>query len=161
MTLTKTRSLARDVMTADVVTVREDTTLNELAELLAREDISGAPVVDVDDRLVGVISTRDLLAAVTEDRAAGPAERPDYFRRGWEDSYDQEDLVGVEIRDQGPMVRDVMNPANFTVAEETPISEVARLMLQAHVHRVLVLRGDALVGIVSTSDLLGILSEGD
>lgn len=158
MTTATTPSTARDVMTREVRTVRDDTTLSELSDLLRREEISGVPVVDEDGRLVGVVSATDLLASVAENRSAGPAERPDYFRRAWEDSYDEEDLVGVEIRDEGPMVRDIMNPATYTVEEGTTLPEIARLMLQAHVHRVLVLEGSELVGIVSSSDLLKVLA---
>jgi CBS domain-containing protein len=52
-----------------------------------------------------------------------------------------------------------MTPEVYTVAEDTPVAELAETLVEEHVHRLLVLREEKVVGIVSTSDLLGLLIE--
>ena len=52
---------------------------------------------------------------------------------------------------------DIMTPAVYAVAEDATVSEVASMMLKEHLHRVLVTQGEKVVGIISTSDLLGLL----
>ncbi len=55
---------ALDIMTADVVTVRPDTMISEVAELMEQYRISGLPVVDDDNQLLGVVTEYDLLTSI-------------------------------------------------------------------------------------------------
>lgn len=146
---------ARDVMTTEVVTVREDLTLGELTDVLMENEISGAPVVDADDNLVGVVSVMDIARQSSEDSSVGVDQgNPEFFVRGWEEQFSIEEFRKLRVHETGLTVRDVMTPALFTVAEDDPIADVARTLVDGHIHRVLVTRNSELIGIISSLDLL-------
>lgn len=152
------KMLARDVMNDNVLTVAADWTARELAEFLTDNEISGAPVVDEHGHVIGVVSLSDLARAEIEDgRLVPDRSGPDYWVRSFDDDLAPEELQGLRVEHEGPTVRELMNPSVFSVDEETPVSEVARSMIDAKIHRVLVTRGRKIVGIVSTTDLLGLL----
>lgn len=146
---------ARDVMTADVVRVPADLTVGELADVFMENEISGAPVVDDEGSLVGVVSVFDIArqrsgeTGITSDQG-----NPEFYVRGWEESYSLEEFRKLRVQEGNLTVRDVMTPAIFTVAEDDPISDVARSLVDGHIHRVLVVRGAEVVGIISSLDLL-------
>lgn len=152
--------VARDVMNSEVVTVREDMTVEEVASLLKEREISGAPVEDAAGRLVGVVSVTDIaLAAAEGGRLRGDISSPSFFVRGWEDKADAEELAGLHVENEDLLVREVMTPAIYSVPEDLPVGRVAETMIDGHVHRLLVTRGEQVVGIVTSSDLLGLLVE--
>jgi CBS domain-containing protein len=124
-----------DLMTRSPVVVTEDDPIVAVADLLSGFEITGAPVVDGDGRLVGVISQTDLL------RARGAAEW-----QGW----------------HGLLVRDLMTAPAKTVAASTPIDEVARLLMSQHVHRLVVVdRLGEPVGIISGGDVIREMADSD
>jgi CBS domain-containing protein len=153
--------VARDVMNPEILTVRDDSSVTELAEFLTDNEISGAPVEDAQGRLVGVVSLTDLAAAVTGHREEGVTDKPgpSYYLKSWDERFNPEDLAGLRIGDSEATVGEIMTPSIFAVDEETPISKVAERMIHSHVHRLLVTREQKVVGIVTTSDLLGLLVE--
>lgn len=146
---------AGDVMNPRVLTVREDMTVEQLAEFLLENEISGAPVEDLTGRLVGVVSVTDIAALVSDAGRKGT----DFFARAWEEDDDVPDEI--EVEDGHIHVREIMTPIIYAVPEEMPVSEVAERMVESHIHRLLVTRGEKVVGILSTSDLLGLLVEKD
>ncbi|MBV8202254.1 MAG: CBS domain-containing protein [Acidobacteria bacterium] len=166
---------AADLMNPQVLAVRDDMTLRELAAFLIRNQITGAPVEDAGGRLVGVVSTVDIAEAVLAgqgEAAAGgeaaggggaPAEAGRaagavaFFAQDWEEEPDEDDLAELRLAEDDLLVRDIMTPAVYSVAEDATVSEVASRMLDSHVHRLLVTREDRPVGIITTSDLLGLL----
>lgn len=154
--------LARDVMQRDVLSAQDDWSLHELSDFLLDHEISGAPVRDHAGKLVGVVSLTDLAVATSEGEGEQIAELgPDYFADAWESGVAEEELVGLRLSGSARRVGDIMNPALYTVAEETPVHEVAEVMLEAHIHRVLVTHGaegEELVGIITTSDLLRLVA---
>ncbi len=151
--------VARDLMNSDILKVRDDQSLTDLAEFLTENEISGAPVEDVEGRLVGVVSLSDLAAAITgeRDQAVLDHSAPSFFVRNWEDKFNPEDLAGLRIAESEATVGEIMTPAIFAVDEEAPVSQIAEKMIHSHVHRLLVMRNHKVVGILSTSDLLGLL----
>ena len=152
--------VARDVMNSEVITVRDDMSVAELADFLIDNEISGAPVEDVEGRLVGVVSMTDVAASFTgRDQAVADHSEPDYYVRSWEEKFNPEDLAGLRIAESDATVGEIMTPAVFAVDEETPISRVAEKMIHSHLHRLLVTRDHKVVGILTTSDLLGLLVE--
>jgi CBS domain-containing protein len=146
---------ARDVMTVEVVKVPVDLTVAELAEIFMENEISGAPVVDEDGALVGVVSVSDI-ARRSSGEAGVDSEQgnPEFYVRGWEEKYTPEEFRQLRVQEGNLTVRELMTPAIFTVAEDDPISEVARTLVDGHIHRVLVTRGHEAVGIISSLDLL-------
>ena len=145
---------ASDLMNPEVLTVQTGMTVRELASFLIDNEISGAPVADAEGRLVGVVSLADIAAAATgEDRSV--EDGSDYFARAWDDSLDEEDVDDLAL--DGMRVSDIMTPRIYSVKEDATVSEIASLLLKQHLHRLLVTREDRAVGIITTSDLLGLL----
>ncbi len=117
-------------MQTDIMTVDPDTAIVDVHRLFAEEEIHGAPVVDEDFRVCGVVSALDLLRAV--------GERYDDF----------------EDRMRDVTASDVMTGAIVTVSPDATASEIARIMRSQRVHRVLVVEGRDLLGVITTFDLL-------
>lgn len=148
---------ACDVMQDAVVKVSPDDTLQNVRRLFADEQIHGAPVVDDTDRVVGVVSTSDLLlAAADDDDARRPV--PSYFEDGLA-AYDLDDESGFEESLGARRVGDVMTRDLVSVPPDAPISEVARTLAHNRVHRVLVLEDGVLHGIISSYDLIALLEK--
>lgn len=135
----------RDVMTSPVVSVGPDTTLLEAGELMLKHDISGLPVLDKDARLVGLITERDFLRPTGSGRG--------YQRPRWFQVLTGQAKDGFR-RHADRKVAEVMTADPVTITEETPLEEVVGLMGHHLIHRLPVMRGAKLVGIVSRADLL-------
>ena len=157
---------AADVMNPNVLMVQEDMTVEELASFLVESEISGAPVVDPAGRLVGVVSVTDLARSVAQGSSAADivADRPhpDFFVSEWGGTLSRDKIEELRFGERfdeetGMRVRDIMTPAIYSVDAETPIPEVAETLINSHIHRLLVTSGERVVGIVTTSDLLGLL----
>ncbi len=147
----------RELMNTEVLTISEGSSLTHLAEFLLDHEISGAPVTDETGELVGVVSLTDLATASSE----GEGDEVDdfggtYFDRAWSENLG-EDLVGLRISTDDRTVGDVMNRTLYTVDADAAVGEAARIMLESHVHRLVVTESSAVVGIITTSDLLTLL----
>lgn len=155
----------REVMSRDVILVRDDMNLQEVATFLTENQISGAPVEDAEGRLVGVVSLSDVARATSEQphlegelpRSERPPQVPDYYLRAWERRRAAEELESFQVEDPGLLVSEIMTPRIHSVDASTPVADAARMMREAHIHRVLITSRGKVVGIVTTSDLLGLL----
>lgn len=153
---------ASDLMNSEVLTVPETMSVKDLAAFLVDNEISGAPVVDDEGKLVGVVSVVDVAAAATEQAdIATDRGKPEFYLRDLEEAYSEEEIRDLHIEGEGLQVADIMTPAIYSVEEDAKVSEVAETMLKGHLHRLLVTRDDEIVGIISTSDLLGLLVDED
>lgn len=151
---------AGDLMEKDVVTVSPDTPLLDVHRLFVEEEIHGAPVVDDEGQVVGVITTLDLLRAVEEEHDTARVD-PVYFRDtlpysspDW--TSNPEDFQDRLSQDR---VSDAMSTEVITVSAQASVAEVARLLHDQRVHRVLVVEDGRLAGIISSFDLVGLLAE--
>jgi len=135
----------------EVITVGEDASVHEAAKLLAEHAISAVPVVDRDKRVVGMVSEGDLL-----HRAETGTER----RRAWwlEMVASTNQLAGEYVKSHSGSVKDVMKCDVISVTEETTVADIAILLETNRIKRVLVLRDDRLVGIVSRANLVRALA---
>ncbi len=140
---------AMDVMTPDVVTVNPDTSVQALAKLLSERAISGAPVVDPDGRMVGIVSEGDLL-----HRTELGTEQPRKARHSWWLEHFAAGLARDYVKSHGRTVRDIMTRDVATVSEETDLADVAMLLETRRIKRVPVVRDGKVVGIVSRSNLV-------
>jgi len=149
---------ARDVMQTSVASVQPDTPLAQAARLFVDNGIHGAPVVDETERLLGVVSVTDLIRAVDETHESG-ATGAVYFRDVLEYSGPDWSSAPEDFQDrlEQVTVAEVMQPSVVTVNEDTSVPEIAKLMRANGIHRVIVVRGDLLVGLVSALDLVGLL----
>jgi len=154
---------AADLMSPDVLTVPDDMPVRDLAAFLMDHEITGAPVVDGEGRLVGVVSVTDIadLAAGEEDDDEGgeSGSREGFFARGFDAPVPEElaDLGPFEGEEGEMRVGEIMNPEVFSVQEDATVSQVASTLLNNHVHRLLVIEEGRVLGIITTSDLLGLL----
>ncbi|SDC23423.1 MULTISPECIES: CBS domain-containing protein [unclassified Candidatus Frackibacter] len=145
--------LAKDVMTKDVITVNEEATIKEVAKLLTKHKISGLPVVNDEQELVGVVTEQDL---IVRDKKL---HFPDYI-------YLLDSIIYLESFREfeeefkkmiGTKVGDVMSEDVIAVDTETSTEEIATMMTENEINRVPVLEKDELVGIVSRNDLVSSL----
>ncbi len=146
---------AMDVMTTPVITVTSDTTVQDLAKLLSEKGISGVPVVEAGDRLVGVVSEGDLL-----HRAETGTERRLQRRRSWWlDSLAAEEEAAREyVKEHGRLVRDIMSTEVITVPDTADLADVAMLLETKRIKRVPVTHDGKLVGIISRANLVRALA---
>lgn len=138
---------AIDIMTTDVVTVSPEASVYEAARILLGRRISALPVLDAEDRLVGLISESDLMR-----RGEMRSEK----RRPWWRGLLTSDLRQASefLRCQGRRVSDVMSRDVICANAAMSLRELAELMERHVIKRLPVLDGQRLVGIVSRSDLL-------
>jgi CBS domain-containing protein len=127
-----------DIMQTAVRTVTGDTPVSEVMVSLADAHVTGLPVVDARARVVGVVSSTDLIAAQAETRSA--AER---------------DILLEHTR-----VRDIMTPKPLMIASTAEVREAARHMLYAEVRRLFVEDEGTLVGVISHSDIVRAVATG-
>ena len=127
-----------ELMQSNVRTVPSETSIAEAVVSLADAHITGMPVVDGTGRVVGVLSTSDVLTAEAE------VEDEDGRRRLLQDT----------------AVQDIMTPRPFTVTPDDDVREAARQMLYADVHRLFVTDGDRLIGVISTTDIVRAVANG-
>jgi CBS-domain-containing membrane protein len=140
---------AADLMSRDVVTIPRAMSLHGAAHLLSQAQVSGAPVVDDLGRCIGVVSTTDFMQwMATADRAERCACSDAHsFHSAWE-MVDVEELPADEVG--GHMTADPV-----VVSPGTSIAELARSMIDAHIHRIIVVDGKRRpIGVVSSTDIL-------
>ncbi|MBW2286974.1 MAG: CBS domain-containing protein [Deltaproteobacteria bacterium] len=151
---------ASDIMQTQVVTVSPSDPLHSVQRLFYEEEIHGAPVVDETSRVRGMISSMDLIRAVMEENDSSTGvDFTDAFEQlggPWEAaSQEFQDRLGESA------VADVMTESIVSVDPTASIPEVASLLRQNRIHRVLVVKGDNLLGIISSFDLIQLLEEAD
>lgn len=151
---------AENIMNPEVMSVQDSLTVAELATFLIDQEISGAPVENELGKLIGVVSVTDIVRVASADgQRYAPDHDPSFYVRGWEDRVEAEELESFHFDDEGLLVRDIMTPSVFAVEATTPVREVAKGMMESHLHRMLVVRDGKVVGIVSTSDMLQMVVE--
>jgi CBS-domain-containing membrane protein len=138
---------ANDVMTLGAATIRSDASVTEAARLMLEHHISGLPVVDFRGNLVGIVTEGDFLRRAE----TGTTQR----RPRWlELLLGPGQLADEYVRSHGRKVEEVMTREVVTVAEDTPVDEIVRLMEQRRIKRVPVVHDHKIIGIVSRANLL-------
>ncbi|MFJ9007804.1 CBS domain-containing protein [Streptomyces canus] len=144
------------VMTTDVVRATYGTPFKEVARLLGKHRISGLPVVDEDDKVIGVISETDLMTRQAE--MPDPYEPKKRFRLADLTPAARKQAAKARARTAGQL----MSEPPVTVHADNTIVEAARTMAQHRVERLPVLdEADRLVGIVTRRDLLQVFLRPD
>jgi CBS domain-containing protein len=142
---------ASDVMTSNVISVTPDMTVREVARIFVDNGISGAPVLDPDGHVAGMISEGDLL----HRSEIGTEERP---RTSWLDLWSASHEARDYIKTHAVKVRDVMTTDVLTVKPDTSLGEVASILETRRIKRVPVTDAGRLVGIVSRANLVQALA---
>ncbi len=139
--------LAKDIMTKKVITISKDATLAELAKLLIKNKISGVPIVDKKEELVGIVTEADII--VKESNLPFPLSFSFAFLESYE-SYTKSTKEYLETR-----VEEVMSTNVKTAREDMPISKVVNIMINNNINRLPILNNDGkLTGIITRADII-------
>jgi CBS domain-containing protein len=168
----------RDIMATDMVTIGADADLRQAIDILVRHRVSGAPVVE-DGIVAGVVSATDLLefmrspppesprvptAAVIwkEGQGAPGAYYVEWWTGDGADTGIRLQMLGDPERDRlrRHTVAEVMSRSLCAVRADATVTSAAEYLLRAGVHRVLVLEGGKLVGILTTTDYVRAVAQG-
>jgi CBS domain-containing protein len=144
--------VAADIMSRNVICVSKDADLRDLAKVFLSRGITGAPVIDRNGDLCGVISQTDLLyyQLTRDDELVLPS---DFYQTARVDGMPL--AKGFQIEDVNTAtVEEVMTPVVHAVLATTPVATIARLMTRRHIHRVIVRSGKKVAGIISALDVL-------
>ena len=143
-----------DIMTTSVVTVQADTRVSEVAQLMSEYDISGLPVVDDNDHVLGVITELDMIVRNTRFKM------PTYF-------VILDTIIYLErpkkFHDRlqhmlGTTAEEIMSKPAVTIKSSATIAELAELMIEQRMNPIPVVEADRLVGIVSRSDIIRVMA---
>ena len=118
------------IMTTNVISVMPDTPIYEALDLLAKHRISGLPVVDADENVVGILTEKDVLRILI-DRKLG--------------------LLST--------VEDYMSRNVISFSEEDSAIEICKFFIRSNIRRVPIVRDGRLVGIVSRADIITLILE--
>lgn len=149
--------LVKDVMTTDVLTVGPDDKVEKAARMLVDNKISGVPVIDEHNHIVGMITEKDLMIKASELRV------PFYITL-----FDSIIYLENPIRFNNDLkkytalyVKEAMTKKIITVQEDTPVSSAVALMQKHKINRLPVVRHEKLVGIITRNDILKAVIETD
>ncbi|RQD67421.1 MAG: CBS domain-containing protein [Tindallia sp. MSAO_Bac2] len=141
---------AKDIMVTDVMTVTEDQTVDQVIQLLMDHNISGLPVVDDENHVIGIVTEGDLIYRSKK------LEIPRYFTIL--DSYiffDNTKKMEDQIRKMvGYRVKEIMTKDVVLVDAEDTVEEIATIMTKKNINRVPVTQNGKLVGIVTRRDII-------
>jgi len=129
---------ARDIMRhGEILTVSPNTTVGDFQKLLVEDDVSAAPVVNSSGDLIGLVSQRDVIQLLHDEFTSSPLPNAKFTEK---------------LRER--KIADIMETRLHTVTPETDLATVAKILRRHHIHRVLVVQGKSLVGIISTLDFV-------
>jgi len=138
---------AADVMATNVITVRPDTPVAKIAEVLLANRISAVPVVNDKDALVGIVSEGDLI-----HRVEAGTER---HRSWWLELLTGKEILAHEfVKSHARKAADVMTYPVVSVTPDTPLGDIASLLEKHRIKRVPVVNNGKIAGIVSRANLI-------
>lgn len=136
-----------DIMVTSVISVGPDASVREVASLMLERRISGVPVVDDAQRVLGIVSEGDLIRR--------PEIQTDHAPSGWLSLFlSNEERARGFVKSHGRKAREVMTQPAICVAPDTPLTDVVRLMERHRVKRLPVVEHGKLAGLVTRADLL-------
>ena len=149
---------AKDIMRTEVIKAYAGMSLKDLAQLFETEHITGVPVVEGKDKLIGVISETDLVRFEAHRSHVGE-EAHSYIKEEAIEGDGKESPYLLNDPEE-KTVEDIMTPWSISTYEDTPIAEVAKTMIKQRIHRVFVTdRNLKLKGIITTMDIVRVMAE--
>jgi CBS domain-containing protein len=142
-------STVKDVMSTHVIAVRQNAPYKEMAAMLHEQRVSAFPVIDDNNKVIGVVSETDLLA---KEALEGTVPR----------TLQSLTRQGVRTRVNAVIAADLMTKPPVTIGPDEPVTHAALLMYNKRVKRLPVISDDGtLIGIVTRSDVLSVYSRPD
>lgn len=146
---------AKDIMTVDLITVSPDTTIEELGRLFIEKNISGAPVVDSEGRLFGIVTENDLINKSSRLHIPTILRLFDAFI-----PLGSSKLETEIKRMAASTVGEICARKAVTVEEDTPIEEIATIMAEKKIHLLPVVKEGVILGIIGKKNIIkGIAGE--
>jgi CBS domain-containing protein len=140
-------------MNPNVVCARPDMSVAEVAEMLAKRRVGGAPVVDDSGRVLGVITQNDIVRHGARHLTVGEAGRFE------SDVEAYRDLAQLPADLSSTPVEKVMSTPVYSVSRDSSVAVAANIMRERRVHRVVVTENGRLVGMLSVLDLMRVVEE--
>jgi len=141
---------AKDIMTRDVIVVRPETGIEELAKILVEHKISGAPVVNEDGEIIGIVTENDLISRNKRIHIPTFIRLFDAFIM-----LERPRKMEEEIKKMiATTVGDICTKNVITVSEDTPVEDIATIMAEKKVHLIPVVDGKRVVGIIGKVDII-------
>ncbi len=141
---------AKDIMTREVITVRQDTPIKDLAEILWKNRISGVPVLDEAGKIVSVVTESDLIDQTKKVHIPTMINLLDSVI-----FLESSKKTEQEIRKMsGNTAGDISSSDLITVTEDTGLDEIATIMSEKNLHTLPVMQDDKLVGVIGKSDII-------
>lgn len=134
-----------EIMNTKVIEIPQRLTLKEVAKILIENKISGAPVVDDQKNLIGIISEKDLFKSLYPD-----------YEEYYTDQNLRADHKKIEEKittASNSKVENIMSKKVVTVSPDEPVLKVGAIMLAKGIHRVVVIKDNEITGIVSRRDV--------
>lgn len=147
---------AEHIMTREVVAIKADTTVDEIARLLSEHRIGGLPVVDDENRVIGIVSESDLFLK-EKGMPFSAVKVPTLFKR-W---VDPDRLTEIYEDARHHTAADVMTSKVICVDVDDSVGHAAWLMAQRNIKRVPVLQNGVLAGIITRADIIRLLARGE
>lgn len=147
---------AQNIMTSEVITVKENATVRELAALLLTNNISGAPVVDDSGKVIGVVTESDLIFQNKKVHLPTAFAILDAFV-----FLERPEKMELELKKiAGSKVGDICSRKLISVGPETELEELATLMAEKKIHTLPVMSEGRLVGVIGKSDIIRTIAQG-
>ncbi len=140
----------KDIMTIEPVTIKENISIRDVIKIFSSNEISGLPVLDQDNNLSGVISATDIIQNESSN---------DFFSVPYKEGIEFENLQNSKFLDHP--VSTMMSRELFTIEPDATIAQMAKVMYENKIHRLLVTEYNKLIGIVTTFDVLKLLATSD
>jgi CBS domain-containing protein len=141
---------AKDIMTTDVITVKEDTTVGEIGRIFIEKGISGAPVVDDEERLLGIVTEHDLISQNSRLHIPTILRLFDAYIPIGASGRLEEEIKRMAASTVG----EISTRKVVTVDEETLLEDVATLMTDRKIHLIPVMKGETITGVIGQRDLI-------
>ncbi len=151
---------ASDIMTKDVICVKPEMRINELDKIFVKQKINGAPVVDENGMLVGVVSKSDIVNYDFKKGMHASSISDYYSSTGIESQQMTEDSIEIDTSSIADTeVKDIMISNVITGNPDDSIHDIAKMMCEKKIHRLVIVEEKKVVGIVGTLDLLKLVGE--
>lgn len=148
--------LAQDIMSKPAICVHGNWTIKATARFLLEYGISGAPVIDEQEKMIGVVSATDILQFDSmSSKELRDITEQSYYQEYLGQNLLKEDLDRLSTHaDETCHIDAIMTPVIISVSADATLPEIAHLMVEQKVHRLIVSEDDKLLGVISTVDIL-------
>ena len=141
---------AKEIMAKEVITVKQDATIEEIAKVLIDNKVSGVPVIDDEGKLVGMVTEGDLLYKETSPRI------PNFINiLGAVIYYNGVETYNEDFKKiMASQAKEIMSDKVVVTSEDMEIADVAKLMIQHGIKRIPVVKDAQMIGIISRADII-------